>query len=104
MRKIMLYQKRRAGADRQAFFDAALREQAPLLKRIPGLRRLTVSLEAEGFNLLDRKDHEIDYFYPSFIPGVDPASAAGTAPAGVSDIHFKPVEPIAFRAGVTIRF
>jgi hypothetical protein len=48
MRKIMLYQKRRAGADRQAFFDSALREQAPLLKRMPGLDRLTVSLEAEG--------------------------------------------------------
>ena len=61
-------------------------------------------LSAEGFNLLDRKDHEIDYFYPSFIPGVDPAPAAGSAPPGVNDIHFKSVEPIAFRVALTVRF
>ena len=48
MRKIMLYQKRRSGSDRQAFFDAALHEQALLLERIPALERLVVSLEAEG--------------------------------------------------------
>lgn len=48
MRKIIVYQKRRSDSDRQSFFNAALREQAPLLQRIPGLRRLVVSLEAEG--------------------------------------------------------
>ena len=48
MRKIMLYQKRRSGTDRQAFFDAALREQARLLEAIPALERMVVSLEAEG--------------------------------------------------------
>ena len=48
MRKIMLYQKRRSDVDRQAFFDVALREQPPLLELIPGLKRLVVSLEAEG--------------------------------------------------------
>ena len=48
MRKIILYQKRRSGSDRQAFFDAALHEQALLLKRLPALGRLVVSLEAEG--------------------------------------------------------
>jgi outer membrane receptor protein involved in Fe transport len=63
-----------------------------------------VSIAVEGFNLLDRKDHEIDYFYPSFVPGVDPAPAAGAAPSGVSDVHFKPVEPISVRGGITVRF
>ncbi len=63
-----------------------------------------VSIAIEGFNLLDRKDHEIDYFYPSLVPGVDPAPAAGTAPPGVSDVHFKPVEPIAVRGGIIVRF
>jgi hypothetical protein len=63
-----------------------------------------VSLGVELFNMLDRKDHEIDYYYPSFIPGVDPAPAAGSAPAGVNDVHFKPVEPISVRGGITVRF
>jgi uncharacterized protein (TIGR02118 family) len=48
VRKIMLYQKRSPGGDRQAFFQSALREQALVLQRMPGLRRLVVSLEAEG--------------------------------------------------------
>jgi hypothetical protein len=54
MRKVIVYQKRRSQSDREAFFDAALREQAPLLQRIAGLRRLVVSLEAEG------KEHSFD--------------------------------------------
>jgi len=53
----MLYQKRRSGTDRQAFFDAALREQARLLEPIPALERMVVSLEAEG------KDETFDAVY-----------------------------------------
>jgi outer membrane receptor protein involved in Fe transport len=63
-----------------------------------------VTIGAEVFNLLDREDHDIDYFYPSFVPGVDPAPAPGAAPEGVNDVHFKPVEPISFRIAMTIRF
>ncbi len=63
-----------------------------------------VALAAEVFNILDRKDHDIDYYYPSFIPGVDPAPATGAAPSGVNDVHFKPVEPIGFRVALTVRF
>ena len=48
MRKIMLYQKRRSDSGRQSFFEAALGEQARLLQRMPALKRLVVSLEAEG--------------------------------------------------------
>jgi hypothetical protein len=41
------------------------------------------------FNLLDRKASDIDYFYPSRLPG-EPAG-------GVADIHFHPVEPRSVR-------
>lgn len=63
-----------------------------------------VTIGAELFNILDREDHDIDYYYPSFIPGVDPAPAAGSAPSGVNDVHFKPVEPISVRIALTVRF
>jgi hypothetical protein len=43
----------------------------------------------EIFNLLGAKDHDIDYFYASRLPG-EPAE-------GVDDLHFHPVEPRAFR-------
>jgi hypothetical protein len=49
LRKIILYQKRRAGGDRERFrSERALRDQPQLLRRIPGVRRIVVSLEAEG--------------------------------------------------------
>jgi outer membrane receptor protein involved in Fe transport len=53
--------------------------------------RLTdsVRLHLDGFNLLDAKASQIDYFYASRLRG-EPA-------AGVSDIHFHPVEPASFR-------
>ena len=44
--------------------------------------RLTVALE--GFNLLDREDDDIAYFYASRLPG----ESAG----GVEDVHFHPME------------
>ena len=53
------------------------------------------TLAIEVFNLLDRKDHEIDYYYASQLPGE-------TAP--VQDIHFHPVDPISVRAALTARF
>jgi outer membrane receptor protein involved in Fe transport len=56
----------------------------------------TWSLAVQVFNLLDRRDSDIDYLYPSRLPG-EPA-------AGVDDRHFHPVEPISFRAVLTARF
>jgi hypothetical protein len=54
---------------------------------------LTVALDV--FNLLDRTDHDIDYFYESrTTPGAEP----------VSEIHYHPVEPRQFRLSVTGRF
>ncbi len=44
------------------------------------------------FNLFDRKDSDIDYFYESQLQG---------EPAPVEDIHFHPVEPRTFRVTLT---
>lgn len=53
-----------------------------------------VRFTVEGFNLLNRKNSDIDYFYTSRLQG-EPAE-------GVDDRHFHPVEPISFRAGITV--
>ena len=55
----------------------------------------TWTITAEVLNLLDRRDHDIDYAYESRIT---PTSAANT------EIHFHPVEPIQLRVGLTARF
>ncbi|MGI9045800.1 MAG: TonB-dependent receptor domain-containing protein [Burkholderiales bacterium] len=57
-------------------------------------RNLCIALD--GFNLLDRDDSQIDYFYTSRLPG-EPAK-------GVDDIHFHPVEPRTFRAALILNF
>jgi outer membrane receptor protein involved in Fe transport len=59
--------------------------------------RLTESIELrlDIFNLLGSTAHQIDYFYASRLPG-EPLE-------GVNDVHFKPVEPTAVRAGVAIK-
>lgn len=55
----------------------------------------TWTISAEVFNLLNRKDHDIDYYYESRIsPGAPVAN----------DIHFHPVEPIQARFALTARF
>ncbi|HET6515751.1 MAG TPA: TonB-dependent receptor [Thermodesulfovibrionales bacterium] len=50
----------------------------------------------EGFNILDAKVSNIDYYYTSRLPG-EPAE-------GVADIHFKPMEPRTFRISVIYNF
>jgi hypothetical protein len=61
-----------------------------------------LSLHLDVLNLLDSDDHDIDYFYASRLPDalVEPNELA----AGVSDIHFHPVEPRQFRGYVVWRF
>ena len=56
----------------------------------------TWSVQAELFNLLNRKDSAIDYYYQSRLPG--------EAAEGVNDIHFHPVEPVSFRLGISAHF
>jgi len=58
------------------------------------------SVSAEVFNLLDRDDHEIDYYYASRLQ----TEPAGPDDGGYLDDHFHPVDPINVRAMVTARF
>ncbi|MEC4747263.1 TonB-dependent receptor [Methylomicrobium sp. Wu6] len=55
-----------------------------------------LSFQAEVFNLLNRKDDGITYFYTSRLPG--------ERNAGVDDFYFHPVEPLSFRLGFTAKF
>ena len=54
----------------------------------------TVSLE--GFNLLDRDDNDVEYFYASRLPG-EPAE-------GVEDVHLHPAERPSARLSIGYRF
>jgi len=54
-----------------------------------------VKLSLSVFNLFDREDADITYFYESQLPG---------EAAPVEDIHFHPVEPRTLRAALTVRF
>jgi hypothetical protein len=53
-------------------------------------------LALEGFNLLDRKDDDIAYFYASRLSG-EPLD-------GIEDVHFHPMEKPSVRATLTWRF
>jgi outer membrane receptor protein involved in Fe transport len=55
-----------------------------------------LKLAVDIFNLFDRKASDIDYFYASRLPG--------ETAAGVSDIHFHPVEPRSMRMTLTANF
>lgn len=55
-----------------------------------------LAVELEGFNLTDRRDSAIDYYYTSRLPG----EAAG----GVDDVHFHPIESRSLRVTLQWRF
>ena len=52
-----------------------------------------LALALDGFNLLDREDDDIAYFYASRLPG-EPAG-------GVEDVHFHPLERPSLRLSLT---
>ncbi len=54
-----------------------------------------VKLELEGFNLTNRKDAAIDYYYTSQLKG---------EAAPVDDIHFHPIESRSFRLSLVMNF
>ena len=54
-------------------------------------------IELEGYNLANRRDSAIDYYYASRLAG----EAAGSA---TSDIHFHPIESRSFRLTLTANF
>jgi len=55
----------------------------------------TWTLTADVFNILNRRDHDIDYAYESRVRPTDSA---------VTQLHFHPVEPIQARFALTARF
>ncbi len=55
-----------------------------------------VRLHVDAFNLFNQRVSDIDYFYPSRLPG-EPA-------AGVEDVHFHPALPRSIRVGVNFTF
>lgn len=78
--------------------DNSVRSDATTLVNLKVGYRITENMEvnADVLNVLDSDDHDIDYFYESRLPG-EPA-------AGVSDLHFHPVEPLTARLYVTWYF
>ena len=54
------------------------------------------AVQAEIFNVLNRKVSAIDYFYTSRL--------RGEPPEGMDDVHFHPAEPLSMRVSVTRRF
>ena len=52
-------------------------------------------IELEGFNLTNRRDSAIDYYYPSQLKG---------EAAAVNDIHFHPIETRSFRVTLIANF
>ncbi len=56
----------------------------------------SLSVRAEVFNILNRKDDAITYFFSSRLPG--------ETSNGVNDFHFHPVEPVSFRMSLTLKF
>ncbi len=56
----------------------------------------SLRIQGEVFNVLNRKDDAITYFYTSRLPG--------ESLAGVDDYHFHPVEPVSFRVGFILNY
>jgi outer membrane receptor protein involved in Fe transport len=61
-------------------------------------------ITGEVFNVLDRNDAEIDYFYDSCLQSEITDSGGVQSCPPTPDIHFHPVYPIMFRGAVTARF
>ena len=52
-------------------------------------------IELEGFNLTNRRDSAIDYYYESRLK---------EEAVAVNDVHFHPIEPRSFRVSLTVNF
>lgn len=61
------------------------------------------SVQVEVFNILDRKDSDIEYYYESRLRGeaINPDPALN---GGYNDVHFHPSEPRAVRMSLTAKF
>jgi hypothetical protein len=92
------------GGARLRYFGAAPVNQDDSVRSRPSLQiyaeagyhfsaQLSASLAV--YNLLDRRDYDIEYYYASQLRG---------EAAAVNDIHFHPVEPRSLRASLVYRF
>ena len=61
-----------------------------------GYRKKNWEAALECLNILDRDDHDIEYYYGSRL--------AGEPEGGVDDVHFHPAEPRMFRVKLTYKF
>lgn len=77
-------------------FDSVNSDPTTVVNLGVGHRWTRWSLALEALNLLDSKDHDIDYFYASRLSG-EPA-------AGVDDLHFHPIEPRTLRLSASYEF
>ncbi len=65
-----------------------------------GYRKNDWEISLDCLNLLDRDDNDIEYYYPSLLPG----EAPGPDDGGYNDVHLHPSEPRTFRVTFTKRF
>jgi outer membrane receptor protein involved in Fe transport len=84
------------GARKLDSFDVTKANATKTINFGLGYRFRTSSVELEVLNLLDSKDHDIDYFYTSRLAN-EPAE-------GIDDIHYHPVEPRTVRIKVDYKF
>ena len=77
--------------------DDSVRSGSTTLVNLEGGYHFTrsLSLQMNVFNLFNRKDNDITYFYESQLRG---------EAVPVADIHFHPVEPRTIRAALSMRF
>jgi hypothetical protein len=73
--------------------DGSVESSSTSLFNLAIAKRIGTSFRigVEIFNLFDREDSDIEYFYASRLPQL------GEPPEGVEDIHFHPVEPFSLR-------
>jgi outer membrane receptor protein involved in Fe transport len=77
--------------------DNSVRSKSTTLVNLEaGYKYKSLVAQIDVLNLFNAKDHDIDYFYVSRLPG-EPLD-------GVADIHFHPVEPRTVRFSLTYRF
>src|SRR5262245_164493 len=77
--------------------DNSVRSKATTLVNLEaGYKYKNFLAQFDILNLFNSKDHDIDYFYASRLPG--------EPPEGVNDIHFHPVEPRTVRFYLTYKF
>lgn len=83
--------------ERPLIEDDSVRSDATTLVNLQvGYKYKRFTAQLDVLNLLDSKDHDIDYFYASRL--------RGEPDEGIDDLHFHPVEPLTLRLYMTYKF